>query len=113
MIKEDEYVANALESLELAERAASPIYRKRLLTLGERWLDLADRIHHRRPDSRRLPEHPLVKSDVQPRAAGTLTPADSNPRGRDQIGRAADAERQSRLFYATIFCGSELSSRAP
>ena len=62
MAKEDEYVASALESLELAERAASPIDRRRLLTLGERWLDLADRIHHRRPDAYGLlPEHPLVK----------------------------------------------------
>ena len=61
MTKEDEYVANALESLELAERAASPIYRRRFLTLGERWLDLADRIHHRRADAGGLPEHPLVK----------------------------------------------------
>jgi hypothetical protein len=59
--KEDEYVANALKSLELAERAASPIDQRRLLNLGERWLDLADRIHHRRPHSRGLPEHPLVK----------------------------------------------------
>ena len=62
MTKEDEYATNALESLELAERAASPIDRRRLLTLGERWLDLAHRIHHRRPDARGLSEHPLIKA---------------------------------------------------
>jgi hypothetical protein len=62
MSKEDEYVANALESLELAERAVSPSDCRRLLNLGERWLDLADRIRRPRPAVRGVPEHPMVKA---------------------------------------------------
>jgi hypothetical protein len=59
MAKEDEYVANAAETLELAQRTTSPGDRRRLLRLSEAWLDLADRMRSRsraaKPD-----EHPLI-----------------------------------------------------
>ena len=61
--KEDEYVTNGLDSLQLAERATSSRDKLRLLKLAEGWLDLAERVR-RRPATRRLPEHPMVKAKL-------------------------------------------------
>jgi hypothetical protein len=47
MTKEEEYVANALESLELAERLASSGDRRRMLKLAEAWVELATGAHDR------------------------------------------------------------------
>ena len=41
MTKQEEYVENAVESLELAERLASSSYRRRMLKLAEAWVQLA------------------------------------------------------------------------
>jgi hypothetical protein len=58
--KTDEYTANALASLELAEQVSSAIAKHRLLKLAEAWLELADRARKRGSEhNRRLPEHPL------------------------------------------------------
>ena len=43
MNKEDEYRANAAETVELANRAPATADKGRLLRLAEKWLDLADR----------------------------------------------------------------------
>jgi hypothetical protein len=50
MTKQEEYVENAVESLELAERLASSSDRRRMLKLAEAWVELANGTHdHRRP----------------------------------------------------------------
>ena len=59
--KADEYVVDALASLELAERATSAVEKRRLLNLAERWLDLADRVQKRLQSKRKQSDHPLVK----------------------------------------------------
>jgi hypothetical protein len=41
MTKQEEYVENAVESLELAERLASSSDRRRMLKLAEAWVELA------------------------------------------------------------------------
>ena len=41
MTKQEEYVENAVESLELAERLASSSDRRRVLKLAEAWVELA------------------------------------------------------------------------
>jgi|SRR6516165_7624631 hypothetical protein len=61
--KTDEYTANALETLELAERTDSPSDKGRLLNLAERWLDLADRAR-KRIRSERREIHPLIKAKL-------------------------------------------------
>ena len=58
MSKQDEYLDNAAQTLELATRASSPSERSRLLGLADKWLDLADRIKRSAPQ---LDEHPLVR----------------------------------------------------
>ena len=64
MPKTDEYAVNALETLELAERAGSPDAKQRLLRLAEGWLDLADRAQKRQRSKRTRKglNHPLVKA---------------------------------------------------
>ena len=64
MPKTDEYAANALAMLELAERAGNPDAKRRLLRLAEGWLYLADRAQKRRRSKRTRNglEHPLVKA---------------------------------------------------
>ena len=63
MAKEDEYVINGLDSLQLAERAASSRDKLRLLELADSWLELAERIRRWEP-ARRTAEHPLVKAKL-------------------------------------------------
>ena len=41
MTKQEEYVENAVESLELAERLASSSDRRRMLKLAQAWVELA------------------------------------------------------------------------
>jgi hypothetical protein len=62
MSKRDDYLHNAGQALHLANRV-SPVGRKFLLfDLAEKWLDLADRIHHRSTHTdHQNEEHPLVK----------------------------------------------------
>jgi hypothetical protein len=62
MSRQDEYLDKAAQMLELATRASSSSERSRLLSLADKWLDLADRF--RQPSeaaARDLNEHPLVK----------------------------------------------------
>jgi hypothetical protein len=47
MTKQEEYVENAVESLELAERLASSSDRRRMLKLGEAWVELDNGTHDR------------------------------------------------------------------
>ena len=65
MTKEADYRANAANSIELANRAASMNDKSRLLELAEKWLDLADRAHKLR--CRFSPshwQHPLLRSKL-------------------------------------------------
>jgi hypothetical protein len=61
--KEDEYVINGLDTLQLAERATSSRDKLRLLKLADSWLELAERIRCRVP-ARRTAEHPLVTAKL-------------------------------------------------
>jgi hypothetical protein len=45
MTKEDDYRTNAAKTIELASRANNSADRGHLLSLAEKWLDLADRAH--------------------------------------------------------------------
>ena len=45
MTKQEEYVENAVESLELAERLGSSSDRRRMLKLAEAWAELANGTH--------------------------------------------------------------------
>ena len=47
MTKQEEYVENVVESLELAERLASSSDRRRMLKLAEAWVELANGSHDR------------------------------------------------------------------
>jgi hypothetical protein len=59
--KVDEYRRRAAETIELADKATTPVDKGRLLTLAGKWLDLADHTHRRtKPQSRQIGEHPLV-----------------------------------------------------
>jgi hypothetical protein len=60
--KDEEYTANAADTLGLAERASTPEDRCRLLNLAERWLVLADRVR-RRATPRNLREGCLTMRD--------------------------------------------------
>jgi hypothetical protein len=64
MSKEEEYLANAADSLELAERATVPDDRRRLFRLAGAWLDLASRIRRRASQPRKAQDHPLVKAKL-------------------------------------------------
>jgi hypothetical protein len=59
--KEADYRQNAVETVELANKAATADDKSRLLWLAEKWLDLADRTRRLvgRPMSP-VGEHPLV-----------------------------------------------------
>jgi hypothetical protein len=61
--KEDEYVLNGIDTLQLAERSASSRDKLRLLKLADGWLGLAERLR-RRKSARRTAEHPLVKAKL-------------------------------------------------
>jgi hypothetical protein len=77
MSKTDEYTANALASLELADQVSSAIAKRRLLRLAEAWLDLADRARKRGSEhSRRLPEHSLIKAKLGDDHAGGMAAED-------------------------------------
>lgn len=61
MSKTEEYLDNAAETVELANRASSSVDKGRLLRLAEKWLDLAERasqlVRRSKPP---VGEHPLV-----------------------------------------------------
>jgi hypothetical protein len=59
MSKQDEYLDNAAQTLELATRASSSSDKSRLLNLADKWLDLADR--GRSEKSAFHNEHPLIR----------------------------------------------------
>jgi hypothetical protein len=59
--KEFEYRSNAIMSVDLARRAASPTDKAHLLKLAEAWLDLANPTRQR---VRKIGEHPLVKAKL-------------------------------------------------
>src|SRR5215468_6312564 len=98
--KEYEYRKNAIVSVELARRTASPADKAHLLKLAEAWLDLAKRArtqsgHH----VRKIGEHPIAKlssgieisgqRDGRASASGPLTDgerADSDPEGKSCPG---------------------------
>jgi hypothetical protein len=61
MSKADEYLDNAAETVDLANKASSSADKGRLLRLAEKWLALAERAHHLRKRQRHATvEHPLV-----------------------------------------------------
>jgi hypothetical protein len=66
MTKEDDYRRSAAETLELASRAWTSRDKGRLLSLAEKWLDLAERAHQIACDRigkvRQL--HPLVRAKI-------------------------------------------------
>ena len=66
MIKQEEYVENAVESLELAERLASSSDRRRMLKLAEAWVELANGTHDRgcHPPSPHMHDHALAKAEL-------------------------------------------------
>lgn len=65
MSKDEEYIANAVFSLELAGRTVRSADRQRLLRLAEGWLNLADRAQKRLRSKRgKVPDHPLVKAKL-------------------------------------------------
>jgi hypothetical protein len=61
MSKEVDYRRNAAESIELAHRAVTSLDKSRLLSLAEKWIDLADRTQRLARHARGIREHPLVK----------------------------------------------------
>ena len=63
MTKEDAYVENAVESLELAERLASSSDRRRMLKLAEAWVELANGTHDRGPPPH-MHDHALAKAEL-------------------------------------------------
>jgi len=66
--KEYEYRSNAIISVELARRAASPAEKAHLLKLAEAWLDLANQTHRQSGQRvRRIGEHPLVRAKLDGR----------------------------------------------
>jgi len=65
--KEYEYRRNAIASLELARRAASPADKAHLLKLAEAWLDLANLTYRQSGQRvRRIGEHPLIRAKLGP-----------------------------------------------
>ena len=61
MSKTEEYLDNAAETVDLANRASSSADKSRLLRLAEKWLDLAERASQLVGRSRSpVGEHPLV-----------------------------------------------------
>jgi hypothetical protein len=66
MSKEDDYRRNAAETLDLTRRAGSSLDKRHLLSLAEKWLDLAERAHAvaRNRLGRMRPLHPLVRAKI-------------------------------------------------
>jgi hypothetical protein len=63
MTKVDDYRKNAIETVELANRASTTEDKVRLLNLAEKWVDLADRVHRTiRSQASRL--HPLIRAKL-------------------------------------------------
>jgi len=63
MTKVDDYRKNAIETVELANRASTTEDKVRLLSLAEKWVDLADRVHNTiRSRASRL--HPLIRAKL-------------------------------------------------
>jgi hypothetical protein len=60
--KEYEYRRNAIATVELARRAASPADKAHLLKLAEAWLELAKVTHRQSGRVRNIGEHPLVRA---------------------------------------------------
>jgi hypothetical protein len=77
MTKEDDYRKNAAQTVDLANHAANLADKGHLLSLAEKWLDLADRAHqlteHFGP---RRVDHPLVKAKFGEDQAGDQVDAD-------------------------------------
>ena len=63
MTKVDDYRKNAIETVELANRASTLEDKIRLLNLAEKWVDLADRVH-RTIRSRASMLHPLIRAKL-------------------------------------------------
>jgi hypothetical protein len=63
MTKVDDYKKNAIETVELANRAATTEDKVRLLSLAEKWVGLADRVH-RTIRSRASRLHPLIRAKL-------------------------------------------------
>jgi hypothetical protein len=62
MSKEDDYLDNAAQTLNLASHSSKLAHRCHLLDLAEKWVELADR-SYRQAEHRAGPleEHPLVR----------------------------------------------------
>ncbi len=69
MTKEDDYRKNAAETLELASRAVTSLDKGRLLSLTEKWLDLAERSHAlaRNRIGKVRGIHPLIRAKIPDR----------------------------------------------
>jgi hypothetical protein len=63
MTKGDDFRTNALETLDLANRASTVEDKARLLNLTEKWVDLAERVH-RTIRSRASKHHPLIRAKL-------------------------------------------------
>jgi hypothetical protein len=65
MSKEVEYRQNAAETFDLAQNASSTRDKGRLLSLAEKWLDLAERAHSAtKRHAAQLGDHPLVRAKL-------------------------------------------------
>lgn len=65
MTKENDYRKNAAQTVELASRAESRADKGHLLSLAEKWLDLADRAHRlTKRFSVKHRSHPLVDAKL-------------------------------------------------
>jgi hypothetical protein len=69
MTREEDYRRNAAETLELASRVASSRDKGHLLSLAEKWLDLAGRIHvaARNRIGKAHHIHPLIRAKIPDR----------------------------------------------
>ena len=65
MRKVDEYRRNAVVTVDLASKAATTFDKSRLLSLADKWLDLAYRAHRlTKTPTHQLGEHPLVEKTL-------------------------------------------------
>ena len=72
MSKQDEYLDNAAQTLELATRISSSSERSHLLSLADKWLGLADRWREPlKASASQLKDHPLVERAFGPFRAET------------------------------------------
>jgi hypothetical protein len=81
--KEYEYRRNAIASVELARRAASPADKAHLLKLAEAWLQLA-KVTHRQSGQhfRKIGEHPLAGLSSGPNGQRDCSALALEPAGR-------------------------------